>query len=251
MCNFERSTVQRFNLSMRIHRFSALVVPAALALLGCSGTTLPNAVRTPTVIQPASPPDDGSPSKGGARGNEHAAALEQLARAPIAARADRSHTFAIPLPDANHWTRVNYWGVRTAVGFRYGKSHHALVAAFLRAVDEKNDPRECIKEFEAWAKPFTDTFDMEVTFEPPRALAWNGKLVDLQPARAKTATLAARDTYSSVYAAYPAWPGHCLVVGVAVPGKDDEARSVAVRDRFIREVLPKVEVTSKEPPKEE
>ena len=41
----------------------------------------------------------------------------------------------------------------------------------------------------------------------------------------------------------------CLVVGVAVPSRENDQRAKDVRDRFIREVLPKVEVlTGEEPP---
>ena len=50
--------------------------------------------------------------------------------------------------------------------------------------------------------------------------------------------------------AYPAWKGACLVVGVAVPSRDDEARAREVRDRFVRDVLPKVEVLTDNEPKE-
>ena len=45
-------------------------------------------------------------------------------------------------------------------------------------------------------------------------------------------------------------PKACLVVGVAVPARDDESRARAVRDRFVTEVLPKIVVTTPAEPKE-
>ena len=56
--------------------------------------------------------------------------------------------------------------------------------------------------------------------------------------------------YAAAYAAYPVWQGACLIVGVAVPARDDEARARDVRDRFVKEVLPKVEVVATEEPTE-
>jgi len=39
-------------------------------------------------------------------------------------------------------------------------------------------------------------------------------------------------------------------VGIAVPAREDEERAREVRDRFAREVLPRVQVIAKEEPKE-
>jgi hypothetical protein len=59
-----------------------------------------------------------------------------------------------------------------------------------------------------------------------------------------------KDAYAGTYSAYPVWgKGACLIVGVAVPSREDDERAREVRDRFAREVLPRVEVLSKtEPP---
>src|SRR5436309_1949063 len=69
-------------------------------------------------------------------------------------------------------------------------------------------------------------------------------------AAARTATLAMSDDYAVAYATYPAWKGACLVVGAAVPARDEPQRARAVRDRFVREVLPKIEITKDEEPKD-
>ena len=67
---------------------------------------------------------------------------------------------------------------------------------------------------------------------------------------AKTETAFVRDAYAGTYAAYPVWKNACLIVGMAVPARDDDERAREVRDRFAREVLPKVEVLKEEEPPE-
>ncbi len=224
-----------------------------VSAIGCSDRGEP--AKAPAGVVPIaalSPSDDGRPSKGGAKGQEHSAALEQLRIAPLAKVVDRYRTFSLLLPDQPHWTRVNFWSVKTAAGFRYGKAHHGLVTAFVREVDDTtNDPRACIKEFERWAKPRIDTFEVDVELDKPTAFGWRDTTVEVQTARARLATLAMNEDYASAYAAYPAWKGHCLVIGIAIPGKDDIGRAMQVRDRFVAEVLPKVEVIADHPPKDQ
>ncbi len=59
-----------------------------------------------------------------------------------------------------------------------------------------------------------------------------------------------REQYAVAYATYPAWKGACLVMGIAIPARDELARAKAVRDRFVAEVLPTLVTTAKEEPKE-
>src|SRR5438270_25246 len=102
----------------------------------------------------------------------------------------------------------------------------------------------------ALALPFIESFEVEIAHEPPGSVVWNGKLADIDTVFAKTATLAARDSYAAAFAAYPAWKGACLIVGVAVPSRDEEMRAREVRDRFVKDVLPHVAVTAAEEPRE-
>jgi hypothetical protein len=67
----------------------------------------------------------------------------------------------------------------------------------------------------------------------------------------QVATVVAHGTYECAYAAYPAWKDTCLVIGVAIPSRDDDARARALRDRFARELLPNVKVSASAPPLEE
>ncbi len=58
-------------------------------------------------------------------------------------------------------------------------------------------------------------------------------------------------SYEAAWAAYPAWGDKaCLVLGVAIPARDDPQRAKGVRDRFVQEVFSKTTVTGHEEPKE-
>lgn len=228
------------------------------ALLGCSSTS-PSSQH---VLAAPPPQDDGRPSEGSAGGTEHAAALEQLKTAPMRFGVDRQNAVKIPLPDSPNWMRVKFWGVKSLVGFRYGREHHALVAGFVTYVPDNSVPGACAKSFEAWAMDWVRAFDVDLVRDPPTAVMWKRlpwpdetapvvpQPVEIEADFARAATLLQKDTFAGAWAAYPAWKGACLVVGVAVPSRGDEARARDVRDRFVREVLPKVEILAAEEPKE-
>jgi hypothetical protein len=225
----------------------AVLVAAALSF-GCSSSAATAANMN--VVAASPPKDDGKPSQGGVGGSPHSAALEELKLAPLDGRTDKQSSVRVPLPDAEHWTRVKFWGVPSLVGFRYGKDHHAIIGGFITYVDDNTVTGACNKSFEKFAGPWIVAFDVDVKREPPLAFMWNRQIVESETVVAKTATILARDTYAATYAAYPAWKGACLILGVAVPARDDEARAVQVRDRFAKEILPRVEVLTTEEPKE-
>jgi hypothetical protein len=250
---------QRMRDRVRKHDTLACVATGsvALALSGCSG---PPPAPKSQVVAAAPPRDDGGAAKGGTGGGEHAAALEQLKTSDVTAPwKDRQSSLRVPLPDAKTWVRVKFWGVPSLVGFRYGKQHHAVVGAFTTHVEDNTVPGACTKSFEAWAAPWLETFEVELERSPPEAVAWRPsandtaapRIVEIESVFAKTATILARDSYAGAYAAYPVWgKTTCLIVGVAAPSRGEDARAKAVRDRFIKEVLPKVEVLSPIEPKE-
>jgi hypothetical protein len=234
----------------------AVVVLAAL-VAGCvsaaaAAPTPPSAAQAPPKpVAPAPPPkDDGQPAKGGQGGLEHAAALEELKTAPLDWRDDRQSSLRLLLPDSRDWLRVKFWGVQSLVGFRYGKDHHAIVAGFVVHVPDETVQGACGKAFEAWAQPYADAFEVEIARDPPKAFPWAGKIVDVDSFVATTATLGDRDEYVAAYAAYPAWKGACVVVGIAVPARNELERAKAVRDRFAAMALPTLVVTSTTEPKQ-
>lgn len=233
-------------------RFSPLLFATAFLpfspAVGCASAAAPSHPQPVTPVAAAPPPkDDGKPAQGGQGGKEHAAALEQLKAARLDWRVDRQNSVRVLLPDAGTWLRVKFWGVQSLVGFRYGKDHHAIVGGFIVHVPDETIPEACGKAFEAWAQPYVDAFEVELEHDPPQAVPWNGKIVDIDSLVATTATLGSHDQYAASYAAYPAWPGACLILGIAIPARDELERAKAVRDRIAKEVLPKVRVSEKEP----
>jgi hypothetical protein len=181
---------------------------------------------------------------------QHAQALEELKLADLGWATDRQQSLRVLLPDAPHWLRVKFWGAKSLVAFRYGKEHHGVVGGFVIHVADETVQDACSKAFEQWAKPWVDLFEMEVAHDPPQAAEWQGKIVDVDPLVATTATLGMHDQYAAAYALYPAWRGACLVLGVAVPARGELERARAVRDRFASEVLPKLQVIATTEPKE-
>ncbi|MEO8874065.1 MAG: hypothetical protein ABI461_00640, partial [Polyangiaceae bacterium] len=177
--------------------FNRLLVALAFAgSVGCSASS--TSVASPINVAAAAPPkDDGKPSEGGTGGGEHSAALEQLKIAPVSLRNDKQNALRIPLPDAARWTRVKFWGVPSTVGFRYGKDHHAIVAGFITHVDDNTVQGACMKSFEAWATPWIEMFDADITHEAPTAFSWKGAIVDVDSLTVKSATLASRETYAA------------------------------------------------------
>jgi hypothetical protein len=229
-------------------RARLLVIVSALAC-GCSASAGASHPTLPVVPSPP-PKDDGKAAQGGEGGAQHAAALEQLKLSKADWRGDKQNSLRVLLPDAEHWMRVKFWGVKSLVGFRYGKDHHAIVAAFVTHVEDNLAPGACTKSFESWAQPYVDAFEVDVQHDPPKAVVWNGKIADIDSVVAATATLGVHDAYAVAYGTYPAWKNACLVVGIAVPARDEIERAKDVRDRFVREVLPKIEVTKDEEPPE-
>jgi hypothetical protein len=218
-----------------------------LALSACAGSS--SLSNVPVAAAPP-PKDDGRTAEGVGGGLTHSAALEELKIAPMAPVVDAQRSIRFPLPDGRRWARVKFFGVESLVGFRYGKEHHAVVAATITHVPADAPQGACTKSFEEWAMPWVQAFEVELERDPPRAIPWHARIVDIDLLYARAATLAAREGYAVAYGAYPAWPGACLILGIAVPAREDEQRARQVRDRFAQEVLPRVQVIAKEEPKE-
>jgi hypothetical protein len=228
---------------------------AAIVFAACS----PKAQPPPLSVAAAAPPkDDGSASEGGDGGKEHAAALEQLKTAKLVYRDDKAGSIRIALPDGANWTRVRFWGVQSLVGFRYGKGHHAIAGAFVTHVKDNQVQHACEKSFEEWAAPWISLFEVELSHEPAQAFAWrnprdpkaSAAIIPVDALLAKTATVTQRESYVAAWLAYPVWDNACLIFGVAVPARGDDARAKSARDRFVQEAFPSLEVLATTEPKE-
>jgi hypothetical protein len=257
--------------SNTVGRFMRALTPLALVALALGAAACSTASGAPPPSRPVtavSPPkDDGKSAQGGSGGDNHSAALEQLKVSAVVGKADKQSSVVVPLPDAEHWTRVRFLTLKSLVGFRYGKDHHAIFAGFITHVDDNSVQGACNKSFEEWAAPWVDAFEVELKHDPPIAFPWSAatppakpggerpvkriSIVDVDPLHAKTATILSRESYEAAWAAYPAWGDKsCLILGVAIPARDDPQRAKEVRDRFLREVFPKITVNGHEEPKE-
>jgi hypothetical protein len=240
-------------LSRGLSAFRLAVPPLFVTLFmatgGCSGHVAPVA---PVYVVPSPPPkDDGKSAQGtGDGGLAHSAALEELKLGPLSGIIDKQRTVRILVPDAPHWTRVKFFGIPTILGLRYGKDHHAVIGVTVQHVDPDAPVSACAKAFEDWGAPWLDTFDVDVQREEPQVIPWRQGEAEVHVSYAKAASLVMREGFAVAYAVYPAWKGACIVAGVAVPARDDEARARDVRDRFARDILPKLIVLSREEPKE-
>src|SRR5512146_2889754 len=117
-----------------------------LGLLALAACSTANAATPSKAVAPAPPPkDDGKSAQanGQSGGEAHSAALEQLLEAPLAPAADKQNSVLVPLPDRSNWTRVRFWTVKSLVGFRYGKAHHAIVAGFITNVPDNQVTGAC------------------------------------------------------------------------------------------------------------
>lgn len=232
-------------------RLDLAVILLALGA-GCGGTR--SAPSTRLVAGPVPEPASGATTpKPDARGptSPHPEALARLAAAPWAARVDKRHVVALPLPDGAAWTHVRYWGVTTLAGYRYGDEHHVALAVFsfgppaggatpLSTVDG------CAARFAEWGLARAKAFDVEVgdarvddvAWPPAHASGPSSTSAKVFVLDAQRRSILGTKRYAAAYAVYPAWTDACLVVGFAVPerGAADTAR--AVRDRIVRDALP-------------
>jgi len=217
-------------------------------VVACSAHTPSGPPAAPAVVAAPPPRDDGKSSAAAEGGLAHSAALEELKIGPLLPMIDKRRSVRLLVPDARHWTRVKFFGIPSLLGLRYGKDHHAVIGVSIQHIDPEAPLSDCSKAFEAWGAPFLDTFDVDVARDPTTTFAWRQEKGEIHTSFARTASLAVRDGFAVAYGTYPAWKGACLIVGIAVPAREDEVRARAVRDRFAAEVLPKVLVFAKEEP---
>lgn len=209
----------------------------ALAFLfaGCgAGATSP--------AQQAPPPSAPTPESvtreepGGDAEDPHAAALTRLIESPWGHRSDKDGQLEVPLPDAEHWKRVRYFGVEHFVGFRYGADHHGIVIAFVQDSEEPEPSSQtCLRRFEAWGRPQIEAFD--VMFDPfqPHYMSFREHPVIALSVDGRVSLGFSRPEFSAAWAAFTVYPNACLILAVAVPHRERPDLARQVRDRFVEE----------------
>jgi hypothetical protein len=224
-------------------RLSLLAI--APIALGCSNNAAPP--ETPQA-PPRSTPSPASITRdnpGGDAADPVKAALERLLYEPIASeRRDRWATLHIPLPDSKNWVRIRIWGKPTRATFQYGKDYTAMVTIRYFPTDGPDDPEHCLAEFVKYAMPIAEGYGIrmgassllgtwQITERERRPI-----LVRLQEGGVDSLVL--NEDYLALMAAYQSWPGTCLVEGFAVQSTDHPDLAKRVRDRWVREALPRL-----------
>jgi hypothetical protein len=196
----------------------------------------------------------------------HGRVLEQLTSARTEVRAHNG--IAIPLPDTSGWDEVDFLLVPSVVSVQYGDASdfHAILGAFVVHVANPSEAGACDRSFVAWAGDWLDAFDVHYERERDWVASWTHPDASREGETAaevaripilgadilgEVATLVVRGTFECAYAVYPAWKNACLAVGVAIPNRDAAPQARALRDRFVREILPEVRVNASTPPPEE
>lgn len=210
-------------------------VPLLAALvLGCSA----NAPKLP----PGLPPTPASITKanpGGDAADPIQSALERLVQQPWGVRRDHWNTLSVPLMDWKNWQRVTFTGHPLRAGYRYGDDHHAVVVVWYQPVEGPNDADSCLARFLDYALPIARAFNVQM--QMPK-LSWEkqrvrgeARSIAIESVDAHVTGLLADEDYAAALAAYPSFPGTCLVQGFAVVAGDHPELARSIRDRWIKE----------------
>ncbi|MEN9580347.1 MAG: hypothetical protein RJA70_3356 [Pseudomonadota bacterium] len=216
-----------------------LVVSAS----ACAGVTQPPGV-------PPSPSSVTRAQPGGDAHDPHQAALRRQLEQPWHFRLDRDQQLRVPLADSDHWKRVRYWVIDHFTGFRYGEDFHAVNIVIVQDAPHgaPDDPAACIRQIEKWARPQLMGFGVQMGPVSATEGVWRGRSVPVRMADAFVDFGFGRTRLSTAWAAYPAYPGACLVFGIAIPWREQPELARQVRARWIREAVPLLEPLTKKRP---
>jgi hypothetical protein len=222
-----------------------LLVASSLIGFGCASATPkqpPGRPPAPETVSVAEP--------GGDAADAHEAALLRQLSSPWGRRTDKDDQLEVPLLDWEHWKRVRFHSVEHFVGFRYGNDHH--VASIVLVQDgnpgEELDSRRCLKNFELWARQQLAPYDVQLGLASERELLWHGAPIFVRSVDGSFSFAFMKRAFSAAWAAYPAYPGACLVYAVAVPWDTRPKLAQRVRDRWAAEGFQQMTPLTRERP---
>jgi hypothetical protein len=174
---------------------------------------------------------------GGDAANPEEAALFRELDEAWGQRGDKDDQMLLPLPDAEHWKRVRYWGVEHFVGFRYGNEHRVLAIGFVQEVPAGTPVTTdtCMRRFEAWGRPQTKPFDVKFGPFVVHHQRWHDQRLEVHSVDGEFSAAFSTTSFSAAWAAYPAYSDGCLIYAVAVPWREHPELAKQVRDRFVNE----------------
>lgn len=226
------------------HWACALVALAALST-ACSAT----APKQP----PGAPPTAATITwqhPGGDAADPHQAALERQLHEPWGWAEDKDGELRVPLVDWKNYERVRYWAIDHFVGFKYGSDFHVMNAVFIQEVPEGTtmDSMTCLQRAEKWGHPQLKSFEVKLGEQRIEESRWHGQTIYVKSMDGYVDFGLERHKFSAAYAAYPAYPDACLIFGFAVPWREHADLAQQVRDRWIKEGVPRIRPMTKAKP---
>jgi len=235
---------QRYSTGRARPRVSRALLLAPCALLAACGGGAQSVTQPPGL--PPKPATVTVAEPGGDAADPHEAALTRLLAAPWGARNDKADQIRAPLPDWENWKRVRYFGVEHFVGFRYGDDHHAMALAFVQDLPPGTPVKSdsCMRHFEAWGLPQTHAFDVKFSPFEAHFAKWQNQILESRSVDGRVNLGFTAAEFSGAWAAYPAYPGGCLIYAIAVPWRDHKELAEKLRDRWVNEGFPLMNVVS-------
>lgn len=152
-----------------------------------------------------------------------------------------------PLPDWENWRRVRIRFVDHLTAFRYGDDRHVFSAAFTVKVPGEGHPTtaECMEEFERQALDKARFYRVRFSPISEHETRWRGRPLAIHATDGELSFFFSHYEFSSAWAAYPAYPGGCLVYAVVVQWEGHPELARRVRDRWITEGFAGMQVLTK------
>ncbi len=245
MCVVRRITNVRSLPTLQWYaKLSHVLCVAPVCLVAACGGGAQTAAQPPGL--PPAPATITAKEPGGDAADPHEAALTRLLSAPWGARNDKADQIRVPIPDWENWKRVRYFGVEHFVGFRYGDDHHAMALAFVQELPPGTPVKTdtCIRAFEAWGLPQTHAFDVKFTPFESHFARWQNQTLETRSVDGRVNLGFTAAEFSGAWAAYPAYQDACLIFAIAIPWRDHKELAQKLRDRWVTEGFPMMNVVS-------
>lgn len=212
------------------NRFCGIFL-TTLLVVGCGGGVRKQAPG----VAPA--PDTVTKEKPGGNAHDpHEASLQRQREADWGWRTDKDHQARFPLPDQRNWTRVRFSMVDHFTGFRYGKKHHAITAAFVVPLkpDDPQTSAACLERFEEHGRPLVRDLGGSVSDIKTKMQEWNGQPLVVRKATGAVDIFFKHHDAAIAWTGYPAYPGACMIYAVVIPWRGHEKLAEKVRNRWVR-----------------
>lgn len=223
--------------------------PSSFALALCLSATACTTARQP----PGAPPTPGSitlENPGGDADDPQEVALKRQLEMPWRYAMDKDGQVNVPMVDAENYKRVRYWAIDHFTGFRYGDDYHVMNVVLVQDIPEgaTMDSRECLAQADKWGRPQLKNFEVKLGMPEIHEEQWRGQPVVVKSVDGYVDFGLERLRFSAAYAAYPAYSDACLIFGVAVPWRKHPDLAMQVRDRWVKEAVPRIQARTKTKP---